>query len=210
MRPPSRLVLLFGGALSLTGCATLTGRPPEGPANEAAWQARLERLQTLDDWELSGRVGVINGKDGGSGSLDWKQQGEQLIFDFSGPLGSGAIHIQGDASALRVQSSRGDDFITNDPEQDFGEHLHMPMPVFSMRYWQLGIPDPGVPYTKTADAQGEPVSLEQRGWEVDYQEYAEVQGYSLPVRFTLSRGDVRIKVAVNTWNLPPAAPPTTP
>ena len=155
MSSPFRAALLFAGALSLAACATLTGHPPGGPANEAAWQARLAELDTLKSWELSGRVGVVTSKDGGSGSLDWKQQGPELIFDFRGPLGAGTVHMEGDARALHVQSSRGDDFVTTDPEQDFTTHLHMPMPVFSMRYWLLGIPDPAAPYSKTADARGE-------------------------------------------------------
>lgn len=207
MRHAFRAALLLAGTLILAACATLSGRVPEGPANETAWQARVMQLTALASWELSGSVGVINGKDGGSGSLDWKQVGPELTFDFRGPLGSGAIHIQGDADALRVQTSRGDDFISTDPEQDFAEHLNMPMPVFSMRYWMLGIPDPGVPYTKTADARGEPISLNQRDWQVEYQEYADVQGHALPARFTLTRGKVRIEVVVSQWTLPPAATP---
>ena len=205
MKPAFRAALLIAAASMLAACATLTGRAPEGAANEAAWQARLTELDAVDSWELSGRVGVVTAKDGGSGSLDWKQRGAELSFDFRGPLGAGAVHMEGDAEALHVQSSRGDDFVTTDPEQDFTTHLHMPMPVFSMRYWLLGIPDPGAPYSKTVDARGEPMNLKQRDWSVEYQEYAEVQGLSLPVRFTLTRGEVRIKVAVNQWNLAPAA-----
>jgi len=204
MKQVFRAALLAGASL-LTACTTLSGHAPQGAADEAAWQSRLARLDALGSWELSGRVGVINGKDGGSGSLDWKQQGPELTFDFRGPLGAGAIHIQGDAGALRIQSSRGDDFITTDPEQDFTAHMHMPMPVLSMRYWMLGIPDPTAAYTKTADSRGEPLSLEQRDWQVEYQEYSDVQGYALPVRFTLTRGEVHIKVAVNQWTLAPAA-----
>jgi outer membrane lipoprotein LolB len=201
-------VALLAGASCLSACATLSGHAPQGAADEAAWQSRLTHLDALVSWELSGRVGVIMAKDGGSGSLDWRQHGPELTFDFRGPLGAGAIHIQGDATALHIQSSHGDDFVTMDPEQDFTAHLHMPMPVLSMRYWMLGIPDPGVPYTKTADARGEPLSLNQRDWQVEYQEYADVQGYALPVRFSLSRGEVHIKVAVSQWNLTPvtAAP----
>lgn len=205
MKPPFRAALLVAAASMLAACTTLSGRAPEGAANEAAWQARLTELDAVDSWELSGRVGVVTAKDGGSGSLDWKQRGAELSFDFRGPLGAGAVHMEGDAGALHVQSSRGDDFVTTDPEQDFTTHLHMPMPVFSMRYWLLGIPDPGAPYSKTVDARGEPMNLKQRDWSVEYQEYAEVQGLSLPVRFTLTRGEVRIKVAVNQWNLAPAA-----
>lgn len=202
MRQMFRAALL-AGASCLSACATLSGHAPEGADDEAAWQSRLTRLDALASWELSGRVGVITPKDAGSGSLDWKQQGAELTFDFRGPLGAGAIHIQGDAAALHFQSSRGDDFVTTDPEQDFTSHLHMPMPVLSMRYWMLGIPDPGAPYTKAADARGEPLSLTQRDWQVEYQEYADVQGYVLPVRFTLNRGEVHIKVAVSQWVLTP-------
>lgn len=205
MKPPFCAVLLAAAASMLAACTTLSGRAPEGAANEAAWQVRLSELGAVDSWELSGRVGVVTAKDGGSGSLDWKQRGAELSFDFRGPLGAGAVHMEGDAGALHVQSSRGDDFVTTDPEQDFTTHLHMPMPVLSMRYWLLGIPDPGAPYSKTVDAHGEPMNLRQRDWSVEYQEYAEVQGLSLPVRFTLTRGEVRIKVAVNQWNLAPAA-----
>ena len=205
MRTAVRMVLLLAGASLLAACTTLTGRAPTGAANESAWQARVAQLAALDHWELSGRVGVATAKDGGSGSLDWRQRGAELSFDFRGPLGAGAVHMQGDAHALHVQSSRGDDFVTTDPEQDFTSHLHMPMPVLSMRYWLLGIPDPAAPYDKTVDAHGEPMTLEQRDWRVEYQEYAEVQGLELPVRFTLTRGEVRIKVAVNQWNLAPVA-----
>lgn len=195
---------LLAGASCLSACATLNGHAPQGTADEAAWQSRLTRLGALASWELSGRVGVITAKDGGSGSLDWKQRGTELTFDFRGPLGAGAIHMQGDATALHIQSSRGDDLVSTDPEQDLTANLHMPMPVLSMRYWMLGIPDPGAPYTKVADARGEPLSLDQRDWQVEYQEYADVQGYALPVRFTLSRGEVHIKVAVSQWVLAPA------
>jgi len=108
---------LIAGAFCLSACATLSGHAPQGTPDETAWQARLTRLGALGSWELSGRVGVITAKDGGSGSLDWKQQGPELTFDFRGPLGTGAIHMQGDAAALHIQSSRGDDFITgSDPE----------------------------------------------------------------------------------------------
>lgn len=206
MTPSLRAALLLAGTSVLAACASLSGRAPAGAANESAWQARVSRLAALDSWELSGRVGVVTAKDGGSGSLDWKQRGTELSFDFRGPLGTGAMHMQGDAQALHVQSSRGDDFVTTDPEQDFTSHLHMPMPVLSMRYWLLGIPDPAAPYDKTVDADGEPMTLEQRDWRVEYQEYADVQGLNLPVRFTLTRGEVRIKVAVSQWDLAPIPP----
>jgi outer membrane lipoprotein LolB len=196
---PRIAVLLAAGALS--ACASISGHAPSGVGDETAWQARDAQLARLDHWELQGRVAIVTQSDGGSGSMDWKQQGDTLTFDFMGPLGSGGLHIQGDADSLWVKSSRGDDFVTDDPEQDFAARLHAPLPVLSMRYWMLGEPDPHAPFDKQVDARGELVTLSQRGWQVQYQEYADVQGYTLPIRLAMQRDAVHIKVIVNQWTL---------
>ncbi len=193
-------------ALLLAACSSLQGRAPLGAADETAWRQRTAQMTALTDWTLSGRVGFINGKDSGSGSIDWNQQHGITTLDFHGPLGAGAVHIEGDQSALHVTTSRGDDFITDDPETDLGARLHQPLPVLSLRYWMLGIPDPAAESSKTSDAKGELTVLDQRGWHVEYQEYADVSGYSLPTRLTLQRGEVRIKVAVSDWALPAKSP----
>ena len=193
-------------ACCLAACASLQGHAPVGAPDAAAWQAHRDALLKIPGWELTGRVGIVTAKDGGSGSLDWKQDGDDLTFDFRGPLGAGAIHIQGDADALVVQTSRGDSFITDDPERDIEQRLKVPLPVLSMRYWMLGVPDPHAHFDQVLDADGELTSFSQRGWQVQYQEYAAVQGVSLPVKLSLTRGDVRIKVAISDWTLPPAAP----
>jgi outer membrane lipoprotein LolB len=195
-----------GAALLLSACSTLQGRAPAGSGDEGAWQAHLAQLSTLQGWELDGKAGFVDGKDSGSGSLDWRQQRDESSLDFHGPLGAGAVHIEGDARALHVKTSRGDDFVTTDPEDDLGQRLHQPLPVFSLRYWVLGRPDPTDDFTKTTDARGELVSLDQYGWHVEYQEYAEVDGYSLPTRLTLERDQIRIKLAVTDWTLTEKTP----
>lgn len=183
----------------LAGCASVLGTAPEGPPNEAAWQAHCAHVQNLDDWELQGRVGIVNGQHGGSGSMDWRQRGSQVAFSFRGPFGAGTLEVRGNAEALWVRSSRGDNFITTDPEKDFAARLQVPLPVLSMRFWMLGLPDPNAPFTKTVDARGQLVTLAQRGWRVDYQDYAEFGGYDLPTRMLIQRNDTRIKIAVHDW-----------
>lgn len=200
-----RPLALVSAALLLAACSTLRGTAPAGSEDEAAWQRHQAELTALSDWSLSGRVGFADGKDSGSGSLDWVQKAGVSTLDFHGPLGAGAVHMQGDASALHVTTSRGDDFVTTDPEYDLGARLHQPLPVLSLRYWVLGIPDPAADFTKSS-AGGELKSLDQRGWHVAYQEYTQVQGHILPVKLTLERDAVHIKVAVGEWSLPAAAP----
>jgi outer membrane lipoprotein LolB len=201
-----RRTALGSAALLLSACSTLHGTVPAGAEDEAAWHRHQTQLTALGDWRLSGRVGFVNGKDSGSGSLDWSQQAGIATLDFHGPLGAGAVHIEGDASALHVKTSRGDDFVTTDPETDLGERLHQPLPVLSLRYWVLGLPDPEADFVKVSDASGELESLDQLGWHMEYQEYATVAGFSLPVRLMLQRGEVHIKIAVSDWTLPAHEP----
>ncbi|HSN17900.1 MAG TPA: lipoprotein insertase outer membrane protein LolB [Gammaproteobacteria bacterium] len=200
-----RNVALGTAALMLAACSTLTGTAPTGADDQTAWRRHQLDIMKLGDWSFSGRVGFIDGNDSGSGSLDWQQQEGLTTVDFRGPLGAGAVHMEGDASALHVRTSRGDDFVTMDPEEDLGRRLHQPLPVMSLRYWVLGVPDPGAESVEQS-AGGELKSLDQRGWHVEYQEYAQVQGLALPVRLTLARDAVHIKVAVSSWSLPPSGP----
>lgn len=193
--------LLLTVSVLLAGCASIPGTAPAGPPNEAAWQSRRASLMQLDDWDMQGRVGIVNGKEGGSGSMNWHQQGETLQFDFHGPFGAGALDINGDANALHVKSSRGDDFITTDPERDFTRLLHVPLPVLSMRYWVIGLPAPGTAFEKQVDADGHLVNLVQCGWHVSYQMYAAFDGHDLPTRLVIQREAVRIKLAIEEWDL---------
>jgi outer membrane lipoprotein LolB len=201
-----RLGAVLIAALALGACSTLHGTAPSGAQDEPAWQSHRAQLTTLAAWEFDGEVGFMDGKDSGSGSLDWKQQDDKCSLDFHGPLGAGAVHMEGDATLLHVKTSRGDDFVTDDPETDLGARLHQPLPVLSMRYWVLGLPDPGADFTKTSDASGELVTLDQRGWHVEYRAYAPVDGFSLPTQLTLQRDAVRIKLAVSDWTLPAKMP----
>src|SRR5262249_13405962 len=107
-------VLLLAASL-LTACSSLRSSAPSGAEDETAWVSRLAQLTTLTGWSLDGQVGFIEGKDSGSGSLNWAQQGDQSVLDFHGPLGAGAVHMEGDATSLHVKTSRGDDFTTTDP-----------------------------------------------------------------------------------------------
>lgn len=196
-----RLLAALSGVLLLAGCATVPGTAPSGRPNETAWQTRQGRLLQLQDWTMQGRVGIVNGKDGGTGSMNWEQQGTQLQFDFHGPFGAGALDIRGDGDLLHVKSSRGDDFITTDPERDFTRLLRVPLPVLSMRYWVIGVPAPDAPFEKQVDAKGHLVTLTQRGWQISYLTYAHFDDYDLPTRVLIERGPVRIKLAIEAWRL---------
>lgn len=186
--------------LALGGCASL--QRPVGPGNEAAWRERFAALSPLDNWRLTGRAAIAVADDGWSGSLHWVQRGDYVDFRFNGPFGVGGVRIQGNRHALHVKSSNGEDFVTTDPEYDFQQLLGWHIPIHSMRYWVLGLPEPGAPYEKLIDSAGRLYELQQHGWRVTYRAYARAGGPELPARLIIEGPGVRLKMSVDGWEFP--------
>ena len=174
--------------LSLGACAGL--RMVALPDRElpAAWDARRSALQSWTGYDLRGRVAVARGEDGFSGALRWVQSGSTARLEIDGPLGVGGARFeldpaQADGAAL---------------EQALG----VPVPVASLRYWLLGVPDPALAAVESFDhGRTRLVALQQAGWTVGYPRYAPVPGtrLELPQRIEVSREGVRVRVLVEAW-----------
>lgn len=190
-------VLLLASMLAAAGCSTLARAP--APGDRAAFDARSAALALRSAWRLEGRAAVAAEGEGYSGTLAWAQQGEALDLSFDGPLGLGGLRIRGDAAALEVETSKGERFTVTDPERDLEARLGWSMPVRSMRYWLVGIPDPAAVFDAEVDADGLPVRIVQRGWDVRYESWQAVGDDRLPRRITLERADLRIRVVAERW-----------
>lgn len=192
-------LLVVALAFGLGGCASMRDA---GQADQAAWAARRAALEPLDQYQLDGRISLAAGREGWSGTLAWVQAGATLDFQFKGPFGIGGLSIRGDAEALEVRTHKGERFTVTDPERDFTARLGWSIPIQAMRYWLLGVPAPDGVAEVTVDARGRASRLVQHGWTVDYEEYLAAGGETLPKRFVITRGEVKIKVLVDRWRLP--------
>jgi outer membrane lipoprotein LolB len=196
----TRRFVIAGLALILAGCATAPPKPIGRP-NRVAWHQRLERLKALSDWRLSGRIGVVNGENGGSGTLLWSEHAPRFSMTFSGPFGVGGFKLYGTPSGLFVDT--GDKtFYTADPVHYLARRLGGPIPVKSLRYWALGMPAPGTPANVRVDEDGLLRRLVQDGWTIRYDRFQKASGLTLPARLKARRGQVRIKLVIDSWSVP--------
>ena len=67
----------------LAACVGATGPPrPAAIAPDAGGAAQADARSAcwprIRDWTLQGRVALSNGRDGGSGRIDWQQDGDAL------------------------------------------------------------------------------------------------------------------------------------
>jgi outer membrane lipoprotein LolB len=190
-----RLAILICMA-ALAGCATLRHAPPPPPAGErAAWDARVTELEHAASWRLDGRAAAALGQQGWQASLNWQQNGASSDLHLAGPLGVGATHIKVTPQGLSLNGAPPSTAVVTQLETKLGFEL----PLDNLRYWLLGIPDPGVPFDLTRNGQDRALKLSQAGWTIDYDEYMPANGDVLPKRLVLNRSDARVKIAIDHW-----------
>ncbi len=185
--------LLACGLLMLAaGCAV---RPP--PAGELPWPERRELLQSVQDWSMRGRVAIAAADEGLSAGLAWQQSGDSGRIDLSGPFGAGGLQVRYDGERVVVDGAQGL------AAGDAGTLLESRVPVQALRYWVLGIPAPGSEHRATLDTGGRLVALVQDGWEIRYDRYQPAGPLTLPTRLDLHSGELRVRLAVSSWQLGP-------
>ena len=80
------------------------------------------------------------------------------------------------------------------------ERLGFELPLDNLRYWLLGVPDPGSAFDLTRNGQDRAAQLTQAGWTLTYDKYMAVSGDWLPARMVLVRDAVRVRIAVDHWD----------
>ena len=181
------LVLLAG---LLSGCAGLAHRPmaPTGTAGIAG----------LTAWIAAGRLALAAGGEGGSGGFVWEQQGAETRLRLRGPLGAGAMEIASDGERFSVTDAGGR-VLGADAETALRARLGADLPLSSLRYWMLGLPDPGSE-ARVTESDTVPLRvIDQRGWTIAYDAFTSTDGYSLPARLTATSGEVRLRLSVSDW-----------
>ena len=194
-RSTLRLAAVALGAV-LAGCAA----PRSALLPELGdWNARQQVLVGLDEWEFSGRIAVKTATDGFNGKLRWAQDRDAFAATASGPLGAGAVRIEGDGRSVALTDKDGTRTELDDAELEFRLRYGWTIPVQSLRYWALGVPDPSVSADTQIDENGRLTSLRQRDWSVTFSRYAEGGGQMMPRVFTAENADTRVRLVIDDW-----------
>ncbi len=175
-----RPLLLATAALALTACTSVGTQKIPAPAvvevvsAEAAQAeaARVAALQAQPDWAFQGRVAVSKGKDGGSGRIDWKQEGRRYVVELSAPVTRQSWKLTGDthSEAGRLEGLAGGPRDGEDAQQLLLEATGWDIPVNQLPAWIRGLVagDAAGPEKVERDGEGRPRRMQQMGWQVQY------------------------------------------
>lgn len=183
-------------ALLLAGCAAPRVKP-----DASLFLRQHEReaaLAAQPSWELSGRLGVSDGKDGASGSLTWHQDGATYRFSVHAPVTGKTWVLRGDAHRA-VLEGLGDRPIEGDDaaallERELGWHV----PVAELTDWVRAARASGAAAIEFR-GDGLPASIREDGWTIEYPDYDTTRVPPLPRKIFARRGDYRVRLSVGEW-----------
>ncbi len=154
-----------------------------------------ENLYNLEQWSFEGRLGLTGIKDSWQANINWQHRSSNEEIRLSGPLGQGATIIK--LTGTLVTIDRGNDKIQTslEPEAFISQQLGMFVPVRSLRYWVIGVPEPGSPYVEAG------LGFRQAGWLIEYKQMQRVNAQNMPRRITVTNEKVKLKIMIDQWIL---------
>ncbi len=217
------LIKLFAltGTLLLSACANMAPAPTAALNQNMGWQQRQEALIQLTGWRLSGAIGIRQNSDAWSANLRMQTIAiDEYTLDFIAPLGAGTLKLVGTPSEVTWTDNKGRTRRANNAESLLKSTMGWTLPITNMYFWLRGLPAPGIGASTKFDNVHHLTHLEQQGWRIDYLRYTAAGGLDLPSKVTLKRGDLSIKIVINSWSgfikhtpeaitQPTAAAPTT-
>ncbi|MEP7044866.1 MAG: lipoprotein insertase outer membrane protein LolB [Dokdonella sp.] len=197
------LALRCGGctlALLLAACAGPQVKPVAANADLLTRQAEREQVVSARaEWRLSGRLGVSDGRDSGSGSLEWTQRSDEFRFSVHAPVTGKTWTLSGTPRRAVLEGLR-EQPLEGDAADLLARELGWQVPVAELTRWVRGLrTSPQSRITFTAD--GLPATIDEAGWHVQYQGYDTAFDPPLPSKVFASKGDYKVRLAIREWTL---------
>ncbi|HJT98311.1 MAG TPA: lipoprotein insertase outer membrane protein LolB, partial [Rhodanobacteraceae bacterium] len=187
---------LVAAMLALAACTAPRVKPDD--ALLARQDERERALASQPAWQLAGRLGVSNAKDAGSGSLQWRQDGDSFRFGVHAPVTGKTWTLTGDAHRVVLEGLRDRPVEGTDAAALLERELGWHVPVAQLTDWVRAVRAQG-PARIEFRSDGLPAQIEQDGWKIEYPDYDETHQPPLPRKIFASRGDWRVRLAVSQW-----------
>ena len=173
------------------------------PATEnVVWSAQRQQLESLDNWQLRGRVNVLYDNESYTPRIIWEQQRNDYYIRLWGTFNAGMTEINGRPGSVTMEQD-GNTYTASSPEELILQQLGYELPVSFLEYWIRGLPAPFSSADLSFNELNQLQGLEQEGWTVDYPDPRQYGELTLPRRVNVTRplDDVRLRFVGLNWTL---------
>jgi len=177
--------------LALSACSS-------APVRTVDADRREQQLSEIDAWSMTGKIAVSDGRDGGSGRIDWRQDGERFRIEIRAPVTRRTYRLVGGPGGATLEGLDGGPRSGPDAEALLQEATGWRVPVADMVAWARGARGDGGADLEVDEA-GRPAVLRQRGWTVEYKAWDEAEP-PMPRKVFAANGSRRVRLAVDRWD----------
>lgn len=192
-----RHVWIFAVLALLSACTATPRRISADAALLAAQAEREAALARKGAWTLTGRLAVSDGRDGGSGRIEWTQDGEAYRITLNAPVTRQSWKLTGDASFARLDGLEGGPFFGDGAQRLLAEHVGWQVPFSDLIAWMRGARAAG-PASIEFGENGLPALIAQRGWRIEYRAF-NADPLPLPTKVFAAQGERKVRMQVERW-----------
>lgn len=157
----------------------------------------LTRPVHLSDFNLSGKLAISDGAEGGSGRLNWQQLDNHVLAEFKAPLGQGDWLIEESEQGARMVINGEPPYYDSDAADLVAEAVGWSVPWHALKHWLLGQPmnqnQAVIQYTKTTK------TIKEQGWTLVYDRFQASSFGCLPHRMMASQSPYSLRLVVRQW-----------
>ena len=175
-----------------------------------AQQARIVALGLQDAgcdvpaWAMSGRVALSNGRDGGSGKIEWMQGAGSTRVTLSAPVTRQSWTLNADAGGVTLEGVAAGPLRGSDAGQLLRQSTGWEIPVAALGCWLRGTPADSDGMGQASSVFGidqQLLRIEQGGWVIDYSNWQvdPASGVTLPARINAEQASNRVRLVVDRW-----------
>ncbi len=180
-----------GLLVSLCGCASLPHTAP--------FEDQTLGQGAIQGFRFSGRLAVHQPSGTETGKIDWASRGAKQHVELSTPLGSTVAQLDQTPQSVHMTLADHSEYWATDTAQLTQSVLGYALPLEGLPWWVLGRADPAGPAVFTRDLQGNPESLAQTGWLLQYGDWRQVDDQWLPGTIVLHHDEMTIRLKVDQW-----------
>ena len=184
--------------LLLMSCSESLVKPTS--KEQQLWEKNQQQLHSLNKWQANGRVAVYNDQENWLIKVRWHQTLDNYQLYFSSPSGQSVAKLVGMPQHVEMFTAENQHYVAHHPDDLVEQTFNIHLPVTGLGFWIRGIPSPDIPVSNYyLNEKGYLTQLEQAGWTINFQTYAQTANWFLPQKLLLSNPHYRVKIIISDW-----------
>jgi outer membrane lipoprotein LolB len=188
------------------GCSSLSNNKSTDIIKNTNNALRIEQLNALNNWQVSGKIAFISKTQRDSLSLNWQINGDHNnhTLKLTTFLGIQALSLES-INGLHTVEVDGKHYQTRDLAHLIYSLTGFTLPTQALTSWLKGLAylhDDQIKYHESTQFPLQLTSqFSNKKWTVHYDNYQQVKQYQLATKFTIKQDDLTIKINIHQWNL---------